>query len=104
MPRSIPHPNILIITFPLEYARQQQHFMSLEPVIRQEREFLENLVSRIAALRPNLLLVEKNVSGLALGLLEQVGIATAYNVKPSVLEAVSRCTQTRIVTSMDKLL
>lgn len=104
MPRSIPRPNILIITFPLEYARQQQHFMSLEPVIRQEREFLENLASRIAALHPNLLLVEKNVSGLALELLEKAGIATAYNVKPSVLEAVSRCTQTRIVTSMDKLL
>ncbi|KAJ5551457.1 Zinc finger FYVE/PHD-type [Penicillium sp. DV-2018c] len=104
MPRNIPRPNILIITFPLEYARQQHHFMSLEPVIRQEREFLENLVSRISALHPNLLLVEKTVSGLALGLLEQAGIATAYNVKPSVLEAVSRCTQTRIVTSMDKLL
>ncbi|EKV08092.1 1-phosphatidylinositol-3-phosphate 5-kinase (Fab1), putative [Penicillium digitatum PHI26] len=104
MSRNILCPNILIITFPLEYARQQQHFMSLEPVIRQEREFLENLVSRISALRPNLLLVEKTVSGLALGLLEQAGIATAYNVKPSVLEAVSRCTQTRIMTSMDKLL
>lgn len=104
MSRSIPCPNILILTFPLEYARQQQHFMSLEPVIRQEREFLENLVSRITALRPNLLLVENNVSGLALDLLEKARIATAYNVKPSVLEAVSRCTQTRIVTSMDKLL
>lgn len=104
MSRNILRPNILIITFPLEYARQQQHFMSLEPVIRQEREFLENLVSRISALHPNLLLVEKTVSGLALDLLEKAGIATAYNVKPSVLEAVSRCTQTRIVTSMDKLL
>lgn len=103
MPRSIPRPNILIIAFPLEYARHQQHFMSLEPVIRQEREFLENLVSRISALRPNLLLVERNVSGLALELLEKANIATAYNVKPSVLEAVSRCTQTRIITSMDKL-
>ncbi|KAF7117900.1 hypothetical protein CNMCM5793_007231 [Aspergillus hiratsukae] len=103
MPRSIPRPRILIITFPLEYARHQQHFMSLEPVIRQEREFLENLVSRIAALKPNLLLVEKNVSGLALELLEKANIATAYNVKSSVLEAVSRCTQTRIITSMDKL-
>lgn len=103
MPRSIPHPNILIITFPLEYARHQRHFMSLEPVIRQEREFLENLVSRIAALCPTLLLVERNVSGLALGLLEKANIATAYNVKPSVLEAVSRCTQTRIITSMDQL-
>jgi 1-phosphatidylinositol-3-phosphate 5-kinase len=103
MPRSISRPNILIITFAIEYARHQQHFMSLEPVIRQEREFLENLVSRIAALRPSLLLVEKSVSGLALELLERAKIATAYNVKPSVLEAVSRCTQTRIITSMDKL-
>lgn len=103
MPRSIPHPNILILTFPLEYARHQQHFMSLEPVIRQEREFLHNLVNRIAALHPQLLLVQRNVSGLALEFLEQAKIATAYNVKASVLEAVSRCTQTRIVSSIDKL-
>lgn len=103
MPRSLLHPNILILTFPLEYARRQQHFMSLEPVIRQEREFLQNIVNRIAALHPQLLLVERNVSGLALEFLEQAGIATAYNVKPSVLEAVSRCTQTRIISSIDKL-
>ncbi|KAK2767612.1 1-phosphatidylinositol-3-phosphate 5-kinase [Arachnomyces sp. PD_36] len=103
MPRSISRPNILIITFALEYARHEQHFMSLEPVIRQEREFLENLVSRIAALRPHLLLVEKHVSGLALQYLEKANIATAYNVKPAVIEAVSRCCQTRIITSMDKL-
>ena len=103
MPRSISNPNILILTFPIEYARHQQHFMSLEPVIRQEREFLQNLVHRIAALRPQLLLVERNISGLALEFLEQANIATAYNVKLSVLEAVSRCTQTRIISSMDKL-
>ncbi|KAL8948070.1 MAG: hypothetical protein Q9222_005710 [Ikaeria aurantiellina] len=103
MPRSIDHPSILILTFPLEYARHQQHFMSLEPVIRQEREFLQNLVSRIAALRPKLLLVERNVSGLALEFLEKANIATAYNVKASVLEAVSRCSQTRILSSIDKL-
>ncbi|MCJ1467163.1 1-phosphatidylinositol-3-phosphate 5-kinase [Pseudocyphellaria aurata] len=103
MPRSISHPNILILTFALEYARHHQHFMSLEPVIRQEREFLQNLVSRIVALRPQLLLVQRNVSGLALEFLEQAKIATAYNVKASVLEAVSRCTQTRIISSIDKL-
>ena len=103
MPRSIAHPNILILTFPLEYARHQQHFMSLEPVIRQEREFLQNLVHRIAALRPQLLLVARNVSGLALEFLEQANIATAYNVKPSVLEAIARCTQSRVISSVDKL-
>lgn len=103
MPRSIRHPHILILTFALEYARHQRHFMSLEPVIRQEREYLQNLVNRIIALRPQLLLVERNVSGLALEFLEQANIATAYNVKASVLEAVSRCTQTRIISSIDKL-
>lgn len=103
MPRSIQQPKILIITFALEYARHEQHFMSLEPVIRQEREYLESLVRRIAAQRPNLLLVERHVSGMALKLLENANIATAYNVKPTVLEAVSRCTQTRIIHSMDKL-
>ena len=103
MPRNIPNPRILIITFPLEYARHQQHFMSLEPVIRQEREYLQNLVHRIAALEPQLLLVQFNVSGLALEFLEKAGIATAYNVKPTVLNAVSRCSETRIITSIDKL-
>ncbi|KAN0078565.1 hypothetical protein V8E54_005078 [Elaphomyces granulatus] len=104
MPRSISYPKILIITFALEYSRHQQHFMSLEEVLLREREFLGNLVSRISALRPNLLLVEKNVSGLALELLDKANIATTYNVKPSVLEAVSRCTRTKIITSKDKLL
>ncbi|MCJ1471941.1 1-phosphatidylinositol-3-phosphate 5-kinase [Lambiella insularis] len=103
MSRSIAHPNILILTFPLEYARHQQHFMSLEPVIRQEREYLQNLVHRIAALEPQLLLVQRNISGLALEFLEQAHIATAYNVKASVLEAIARCCQTRIISSVDKL-
>ena len=103
MPRSIANPRILILTFALEYARREEHFMSLEPVIRQEKEYLQNLVHRIAALEPQLLLVERNVSGLALQYLEEANIATAYNVKASVLETVSRCAQTRIITSIDKL-
>ncbi|KAI9810171.1 MAG: 1-phosphatidylinositol-3-phosphate 5-kinase [Pycnora praestabilis] len=103
MPRTIPHPKIIIITFPIEYTRHQQHFMSLEPVIAQEREFLENLVNRIAALRPQLLLVQRNVSGLALQFLAGANIATAYNVKPSVITAIARCTQTKIISSIDKL-
>ncbi|ORY04687.1 hypothetical protein BCR34DRAFT_491339 [Clohesyomyces aquaticus] len=103
MPRSIPNPRIICVTFAIEYARHQTHFMSLEPVIAQEREYLRNLVSRIAALQPHVLLVQRNVSGLALEFLEQAGIAVAYNVKESVLNAVARCTSTRMISSMDKL-
>lgn len=103
MPRSIAHPRIVIVTFAIEYARYQQHFMSLEPVLAQEREYLRNLVKRIVALNPQVLLVQKNVAGLALDLLAEANVAVAYNVKPSVLSAVSRCTQTKLITSVDKL-
>lgn len=103
MARSHSNPKILIITFALEYARHEQHFMSLDPVIRQEKEYLANLVGRIAALKPDVLLAQRNVSGLALELLDKAMITTIFNVKYSVLEAVSRCTQARIAHSMDKL-
>lgn len=103
MPRTIARPRIVIITFPLEYARSESHFMSLDPVIRQEREYLENLVSRIAALRPDVLLSQRNIAGMALELLERARIAVVFNVKPAVLEAVSRCTHAPIYNSVDKL-
>ncbi|KXL50265.1 hypothetical protein M433DRAFT_35456, partial [Acidomyces richmondensis BFW] len=103
MARSIRNPRIAIVTFSIEYARHQTHFMSLEPVIAQEREYLHNLVGRIAALNPQLLLVQRNVSGLALRLLEEAGITVAYNIKESVLAAVARVTQTIMIKSVDKL-
>ncbi|KAF8477444.1 hypothetical protein BDZ91DRAFT_25165 [Kalaharituber pfeilii] len=102
MPRSITQPRIVIITFPIEYQRSQQ-FMSLEPVIAQEKEFLQNMVNRIVALKPTLLLVGENVSGLALQYLSAANIATAYHVKSSVIEAVSRCAQADVFSSVDKL-
>ncbi|KAL9074294.1 MAG: hypothetical protein Q9157_004435, partial [Trypethelium eluteriae] len=103
MPRSILSPRIMIVSFPIEYARHQQHFMSLEPVIAQEREYLKNLVTRIKALQPSVLLVQRGVAGLALQYLNEANIAVAYNIKASVLNAVSRCTRTRILTSLDRL-
>lgn len=103
MARSIQNPRIAIVTFSIEYARHHTHFMSLEPVIAQEREYLHNLVGRIAALKPQLLLVQRNVSGLALRLLDQAGITVAFNIKESVLAAVARVTQTTMIKSVDKL-
>jgi 1-phosphatidylinositol-3-phosphate 5-kinase len=103
MARSISQPRILIVTFAIEYARHETHFMSLDPVIAQEQEYLQNLVNRIAALRPNVLLVQRHVSGTALKLLERAGITVAYNIKESVLAAVARVTQTTLIKSIDKL-
>lgn len=103
MCRRMSNPRVVIISFPIEYQRHQHHFMSLQPVIEQEKEFLKQLVNRIIALRPQLLLTEKSVSGVALHLLSEAKIAVAYNVKPSVLSAVSRCLETEIISSVDML-
>ena len=103
MARSISHPRIAIVAFAIEYARHHSHFMSLEPVIAQEQEYLRNLVGRIVALQPHVLLVQRHVSGSALRLLEQAGITVAYNIKESVLAAVARVTQTSMIKSVDKL-
>jgi 1-phosphatidylinositol-3-phosphate 5-kinase len=101
MPRNILEPRIVIVSFPIEYQRHQQQFMSLEPVIAQEKEFLKNMVNRIASLQPHVVLVQKHISGLALQYLAEANIAVVYNVKQSVIEAVSRCAETEIISSID---
>ena len=104
MPRKIRNPRIVIITFPLEYQRHpEQHFMSLQPVIEQEKEYLRMVVNRILNLEPHVLLVEKSVAGLALQYLSEANVAVAYNVKPSVLEAVARIVDMPVISSMDML-
>lgn len=104
MPRRIfDGPRIVLVSFPIEYQRHSQHFMSLQPVIEQEKEFLRVVVNRILALRPHVLLAEKTVAGVALQYLSEAGIAVVYNVKPSVIEAVSRIAQTEIISSLDML-
>lgn len=104
MPRRIANPRIVIVSFPIEYQRhQQQHFMSLQPVIEQEKEYLRMIVNRIINLRPHVLLAHKSVSGVALQYLSEAGIAVAYNVKLAVIEAVSRCAKADIIESLDML-
>ncbi|GAM89451.1 hypothetical protein ANO11243_074890 [Dothideomycetidae sp. 11243] len=103
MKRSFTQPRIVIVTFAIEYARHNTHFMSLDPILAQEREYLRNLVGRIVALRPQVLLVQRNVSGIALQMLNDAGITVIPSVKESVLAAVARVTKTIMIKTVDKL-
>ena len=103
MARHLVNPRIMLFSFPLEYQRVETQLMSLEPLLKQEREYLRNLVARIVAQRPHLILVERNVSRLALEYLMEANVAVARNVKPEVIQAISRATQADIISSMDKL-
>lgn len=103
MSRLLKRPRVLLISFPLIYARHQQHFMSLEGVIAQEEEYLKNLSSRIVKLQPDLVLVQGEVAGIARKLLHIAGITVVHDVKVSVIQAAARFTQTIVVSSVDKL-
>lgn len=58
-------------------------------------------MAKIAAFNPEVLLVEKVVSGLAQEFLFNLGITLVLNVRPSVMDRVSRCCQADIVPSID---
>lgn len=103
MPRMVESPRILLIMFPLEYQRNENHFLSIETVIAQEQEYLDKLVSRLTSLSPNVLLVGANVSGYALELLNKAGVVVQFNLKPQVIERIAKLTEADIAVSIDKL-
>ncbi|TFK77523.1 hypothetical protein BDN72DRAFT_808414 [Pluteus cervinus] len=103
MSRSISNPRIMLVGFPLEFYRSETQYVHFGQVVRQEKEYLTNLASRIAALSPHVVLVEKSVSSLALDALSKHNIVVARAVKTSAVQTISRMTQGDIISSIDKL-
>lgn len=99
----IDNPRILLIMFPLEYQKNENHFLSLETVLAQEQEYLNKLVSRLTSLHPDIIFVGANVSGYALDLLLKAGVTVQYNIKPQIIERIARLTEADIAVSIDKL-
>ncbi|XP_058890050.1 1-phosphatidylinositol 3-phosphate 5-kinase-like isoform X4 [Acipenser ruthenus] len=98
-------PKILLLKCSIEYLyREETKFTCIDPIVLQEREFLKNYVQRVVDVRPDLVLVEKTVSRIAQDMLLEHGITLVINVKPQVLDRVSRMTQGDLVMSMDQLL
>ena len=103
MSRSQRNPRIMLVTFPLEFQRVEGQYMHFGQIVRQEKEYLGNLASRIAALRPHVVLAEKSVSRLALEALAKHNITVARSVKESAVQLVARMTQGDVFSSIDKL-
>ncbi|KAM7283540.1 putative FYVE finger-containing phosphoinositide kinase, fyv1 [Ixodes scapularis] len=101
MRQQLTNPRILLVGSSIVYQRVENKLSSLDPILMQEREYLKHVVAKIQVFQPDLLLVEKTVSRLAQEKLLQMDVTLAINVKPSVMERVSRCTQSAIVSSID---
>ncbi|KAJ3222078.1 1-phosphatidylinositol-3-phosphate 5-kinase [Clydaea vesicula] len=101
--KPIENPKILLLSFSIEYNRKENQFISLDSLRSQEKEHVGNITKRIINLKPDLVLIEKHISAVALHLFIENKITVVFNVKSSVIEAVARCTQADIVESIDKL-
>lgn len=69
----------------------------------QENDYLKMIISKIEALRPNVLLVEKSVSPYAQEYLLAKEISLVLHVKRPILERISRCTGALISPSIDSI-
>ncbi|AMD22153.1 HGL187Wp [Eremothecium sinecaudum] len=103
MPREMHAPRILVIMFPVEYQKNDNQLLSLASVMAQEKEYLNKLVLRLTSLSPDIILAGSKVSGYALKLLCDAGIVVQYNLKPQVIERISKFTESDIAISVDKL-
>ncbi|CAE6447859.1 unnamed protein product, partial [Rhizoctonia solani] len=103
MKRHLHSPRIMILAFSLEWQRRENEYLTLDSILTQEREYLRNLVARITALSPHLVLVERTVSRLALEYLMAAKVAVARAVPPRSTKFVARMTGAEVVPDIPAL-
>ncbi|VDK65418.1 unnamed protein product [Onchocerca ochengi] len=101
MPNEIRNASILTLEGSIEYERVNDKLSSIEPIISQESEYLRNQVERMLSHRPSVVLVERNVSGLAVQMLLHAGVTLVSNIKPRVLQRIARSTGADVMPSLD---
>ena len=103
METSIQNPTILLLRCAFEFQRRENTLSYFDTLQLQEEQYLKNVVAKVKAFRPSIILVQKSMSRLALEMLYELGIIVAVNVKQSVMNRVARCTEGAILSSLDQL-
>ncbi|XP_055858683.1 putative 1-phosphatidylinositol 3-phosphate 5-kinase [Episyrphus balteatus] len=101
MATRVDRPKILLLQCPIVYERVEGKFVSISTVLLQEKEYLRNVTARIMNFKPNVVLVHKNVAGIAQDMLRSHGITLVLDVKISVMERLSKALQCDIVSSIE---
>lgn len=102
---SLSNARVVIVSFPIAYGSGRSEgaeYVSLDHLVAQEQEYTRVLVRRILALRPHLLVAQDIVSRTAIDLLEAAGVIVVFDLKPSAVQAIARCTQAEVITSIDR--
>ncbi|KAF2323995.1 hypothetical protein GH714_005904 [Hevea brasiliensis] len=98
-----PSDRLLLLGGALEYQSVVNQLASFNTLVQQENDHLKMIMSKIEALRPNVLLVEKSVSPYAQEYLLAKEISLVLNVKRPLLERIARCIGAFISPSIDNI-
>uniref|UniRef100_A0A182MLP5 1-phosphatidylinositol-3-phosphate 5-kinase n=1 Tax=Anopheles culicifacies TaxID=139723 RepID=A0A182MLP5_9DIPT len=101
MSQKVDKPKILLLQCAIAYQRVEGKFVSFDTLMLQERDYLRNKVSKIISLGPNIVLVHKNVAGIAQDMLRNSGITLVLDVKLCVLERIARFLDCDIISCID---
>ena len=97
-------PRILLLSGGIEFHRTDTKLSSMDTLIEQEDKYMEILVEKIMSLRPEIILVGKAVARKAQELLCEHQIVVMQNVKPQLLERLSRMTGAMLLPSTDHMI
>jgi TCP-1/cpn60 chaperonin family/FYVE zinc finger len=98
------NPRILLLAGGIDFQRTDARLSSLDTLIEQEERYMEILVEKIMSLRPDVILVGKAVARRAQELLCEHKVAVMQNVKPHLLERISRMTGAVTLPSTDHMI
>ncbi|KAL9891944.1 1-phosphatidylinositol 3-phosphate 5-kinase fab1 [Glossina fuscipes fuscipes] len=101
MTTSVEQPRILLLQCPIVYERIEGKFVSISTVLLQEKEYLRHVCARIMSFKPNVVLVHKNVAGVAQDMLRSHGIILVLDVKLSVMDRLARTLQCDVLTNIE---
>lgn len=101
MASEIKNPRILLLQCAIVYQRVEGKFVRIETLLMQEKEYLRNVTARILSLKPDVVLVHKNVAGIAQDMLLKHGITLVLDVKLSVLQRLALNLQCDIINAID---
>eukprot|EP00258_Populus_trichocarpa_P051013 XP_024467032.1 putative 1-phosphatidylinositol-3-phosphate 5-kinase FAB1C isoform X2 [Populus trichocarpa] len=97
------NPRLLLLGGALEYQSVVNQLASFNTLVQKENDHLKLIMSKIEALRPNVLLVEKSVSPFAQEYLLGKEISLVLNVKRPLLERIAQCTGAYISPSFENI-
>lgn len=101
MVRPLRNPRVLLLAGGVEFQRSNSRMASFDTLLEQERHYIQILVEKIAALRPDLVLVGQGVSRQAQEYLEQHEVVVIQHVKAKLMKRIARAVGATILSSTD---